>query len=598
MRALALSLALGSTALAQSTVPGFELERLRLNPGATSTLPIDSADLLPRLQLRVALAAHYQHDPLVLIDERTSSRVGSVVRSRLGFHLSGGFGVTDWLEVGLQVPVIVWQAGDELSGFQVSPVSSAAALGTPWVSARAAPLQQARGAALDLALGLGLGLPLGSDAALTRDPSVTAAPSITAGRSFGEFVRVGGGATFLLRPARALTTATQTTDEVGSYATLGAGVALLKPVVKPELSLRLDLPFTRSPVAGELLLGLRSPKLGPFEFFAVGGPGFGQQPGTPAFRVLLGAAWVGSLAPTAPPAPVDACASATPPVECPNGDLDGDGVVNSADACRTVMGLASLQGCPDVDADGDGVLDSEDACRGVRGTKARKGCAAPDADGDGLDDDLDKCPAVAGVIAFFGCPDGDGDGIEDAKDACPTEPGRDELKGCPDRDTDGDGVVDRLDGCVKDKGPPANQGCPAKEKQLVVITRERLIIRDKVYFDTGKSVVLPKSLVLLKQIARVLQEHPEIEHVSIEGHTDDRGAHEMNLKLSDARAASVRKVLLEAGVDAARITSKGYGPDRPVMPNTSAAGREVNRRVEFVIVGAETEVPSPAAPPP
>ncbi len=596
MRLACFLLTAASTALGQ--VPGFELERLRLNPGATSTLPSDTADLLPKNELRVGLTAHYQHDPLVVIDERTTKRVGSVVRSRLGFHLSGGFGVTDWLDVGVQVPLIVWQAGDDLSAFSITPVSGSVAVGTPWLSVRGAPLQQSRGGPVDLALGLGVGLPIGSEAALTRDSSVTAAPSISVGRVINDFVRVGGGATFLLRPARSLTTTTQVADEVGSYTTLAIAGALVKTSVRPELTLRLDVPFTRSPVAGELLLGVRSPRVGPFEFYAIAGPGFGQQPGTPTFRVLAGAALVTSLRPAPTPTPVDPCLSAEPPLECPNADADGDGVLNSVDACKLVMGVAALKGCPDVDADGDGVLDSQDACVGVRGTAARKGCAAPDADGDGLDDDLDKCPTVAGVIGFFGCPDGDADGIEDAKDACPTEPGLEELKGCPDRDGDGDGVVDRLDGCVKEKGPPSNQGCPAKEKQLVVITRERLIIRDKVYFDTGKSAVLPKSMVLLKQIARVLQEHAEIEHVVIEGHTDDRGAREMNMKLSDARAASVRKVLIDAGVDAGRIASKGYGPDRPVMPNTSAAGREVNRRVEFVIVGAETETQRPASPPP
>lgn len=594
MRVVVLCLA-ASTALAQSSIPGFELERLRLNTGAASTLPSDTADLLPRYDLRVGLTAHYQHDPLVVFDERTSKRVGSVVRSRLGFHLSGGFGVTDWLDVGVQVPLIVWQAGDDLSGFAITKVNGSVALGTPWLSVRGAPLQQSRGGPVDLALGLGVGLPIGSETALTRDPSLTAAPSISVGRVINDFVRVGGGATFLLRPARSLTTTAQVADEVGSYTTLAIAGALVKTTVKPELTVRLDVPFTRSPVAGELLLGVRSPRLGPFELYAIAGPGFGQQPGTPTFRVLAGAALVTSLEPARP---VDPCLSAEPPLECPNADADGDGVINSADACKLVMGVAAMKGCPDVDADGDGVLDSQDACVGVRGTAARKGCTAPDADGDGLDDDLDKCPMVPGVIGFFGCPDSDADGIEDAKDACPAEPGLEELKGCPDRDGDGDGVVDRLDGCVKEKGPASNQGCPAKEKQLVVITRERLIIRDKVYFDTGKSAVLPKSMVLLKQIARVLQEHSEIEHVAIEGHTDDRGAREMNMTLSDARAASVRKVLIDSGVEAGRITSKGYGPDRPVMPNTSAAGREVNRRVEFVIVGAETEVQRPASPPP
>jgi outer membrane protein OmpA-like peptidoglycan-associated protein len=581
--------------LTQNPVPSFELERLRLNPAAQSTLVIDTADLMGGTQLRVGLTGHYQHDPLVVVDS-ASKRAGSVVRSRLGFHLTGAYGITRWLDVGVQVPLVVWQAGDDLSAFRVTPIAGSVALGTPWLNVRGAPLQQSRGAPLDLSIGLGVGLPLGSEAALTRDATVTAAPSLSAGRVLAwsdgrEFLRVGGGFTAMIRPARVLTMSSQIADEVGSYGSIGVGAAWLGLPVKPELSVRLDVPFTRSPVGAELMLGLRSPRVGPVEFYAIGGPGFGQQPGTPSFRVLAGAALAADLAPKPAPITLDPCLAASPPAECPDGDADGDGVRNVQDACRLVMGVAALKGCPDVDSDGDGVLDSADTCPGVKGPASRKGCPAPDADQDGLDDDADRCPAIAGTAAFFGCPDSDADGVEDSKDGCPAEAGLLELKGCPDKDTDGDGVVDRLDGCLTAKGPSSNQGCPAKEKQLVIITRERLVIRDKVYFDSGKSVVLPRSMTLLQQIARVLKEHPEIERVSIEGHTDDRGERGMNLKLSEARAASVREVLVKAGVEPTRISSKGFGPERPVMPNTSAAGREVNRRVEFVIVGAETEGP-------
>jgi outer membrane protein OmpA-like peptidoglycan-associated protein len=89
-------------------------------------------------------------------------------------------------------------------------------------------------------------------------------------------------------------------------------------------------------------------------------------------------------------------------------------------------------------------------------------------------------------------------------------------------------------------------------------------------------------------VAGILKDHPEVERVSIEGHTDSRGARANNLKLSEARAESVRQWLLQHGVDRKRIAAKGYGPDRPIGSNDTDKGREENRRVEFLIVGAET----------
>lgn len=591
---VAAAMLFAASVFAQNPAPAFELERLRLNPGARAGLVVDSADLLEPLDLRVGLTGHYEHDPLIIVNER-NQRLASLVRSRVGAHLTGAFGVTRWLEVGVQVPVVLWQAGDDLSAQGITRISGAVALGTPWLQVRGAPLQQSRGALLDLSVGLGLGLPLGSDVALTKDATLSVLPTVGVGRSFSlgdrpDFFRVGGSLSVLARGARTLSPSATVRDEVGSYFSAGLMISTLGTGLRGELSGRLDVPLTRSPVSGELLLGVRSPRVGPVEFYALGGPGLGNQPGTPLFRVLAGVALVTPLKKTeAPPPPVivDRCAVEPAAPDCPRADGDGDGVPNASDSCPLVMGLASLSGCPDVDADGDGVFASVDACPAQSGPSARRGCPAPDADGDGLDDDLDRCPAAAGVVAFSGCPDSDGDGFEDVADACPLEAGVEASRGCPDRDEDGDGVVDRFDACRTVKGPATNQGCPATERQLVVITRERLVIRDKVFFASGKAVVLPRSAALLAQIARVLKEHPEIERVSVDGHTDDRGDRAMNQKLSEARAAAVRETLVAAGVAKERITSRGFGPDQPVQPNTSAAGREANRRVEFVIVGAE-----------
>jgi len=193
-----------------------------------------------------------------------------------------------------------------------------------------------------------------------------------------------------------------------------------------------------------------------------------------------------------------------------------------------------------------------------------------------------------------GCPakDADKDGILDEQDSCPNEAGIPELKGCPAKDTDKDGVADHLDNCPNEAGPAENQGCPAKQKQLVVIKADRIEIKDKVYFDSGKATIQSRSNALLDQMAKVLTQHPEITKVTVEGHTDDSGQAETNKTLSQQRAEAVQAYLIKKGVPADRLEAKGFGSERPVAPNTTAEGRTANRRVEFITHYATDAQPS------
>lgn len=580
-----LGVLVGLSALAQSTaVPSFELERLRLNPGARDGLLVGGGDLLPKDELRVSLTAHYEHDPLVY-RASDGTVLATVVGSRFTLHLAGAWSPTKWLEVGLQIPVVAWQGNSSgLSDVSVT-APSGAALGTPYLQARFGLLRETDGKPLDLSLGIAVGVPLGSEAALTRDPTATALPSVGAGKVFGHLVRVGVDLGATIRGGQSLSPDNPNAhDALGSQFDVGVGAATVGPGLRGEVSVRSAIPFTNAPVGTEVMLGARYP-LGDFELYGLVGPGFGRLPGTPVFRLLLGAAWVGGRKPAAPPPP--ACVEGAPYVlaECPDLDVDGDGVKNGVDACPDVKGRAETQGCPD--ADEDGVVDAKDECPKVKGPAALHGC--PDSDADGLVDVKDECPTEAGPVERKGCPvkDSDGDGVLDDADACPTVPGVVERQGCPVPDTDGDGVADDLDNCPKVAGVPENQGCPEEEQQLVVITREKLVIKDKVYFDTAKSKIQRRSFGLLDQVARILTEHPDVKRVVVEGHTDSRGSAELNRKLSQARAEAVKTYLVEHGVEATRLEAKGYGPDRPVADNGTAAGREQNRRVEFVIATEE-----------
>ena len=206
------------------------------------------------------------------------------------------------------------------------------------------------------------------------------------------------------------------------------------------------------------------------------------------------------------------------------------------------------------------------------------GCPLDAEDIDGFQDD-DGCPD----------PDNDGDGILDVDDACPNEPGPPENNGCPDPDRDGDGVPDRLDNCPDEPGTIENQGC--QEAQLVVLAEDRLEILEKVYFRLGSAKLQKRSWALLDNVAAVLNAHPEIELIRVEGHSDSSGSLKVNMRLSRARANTVVRYLVGRGkVPRERLVSEGYGPTRPVVPDAKTKEEMAqNRRVEFHIVETAPE---------
>ncbi len=142
-------------------------------------------------------------------------------------------------------------------------------------------------------------------------------------------------------------------------------------------------------------------------------------------------------------------------------------------------------------------------------------------------------------------------------------------------------MPDAADKCPNDPGPPDNDGCPKKYTHIVV-TQEKIELKQKIFFDTDKATIQPRSFSLLDEIGAVLKSRPTMT-VRIEGHTDSRGTRKHNMALSAARAESVRQHLVGLGIDSSRMEAKGYGPDQPIETNKTAAGREKNRRVEFFI---------------
>ncbi|MBC7889442.1 MAG: OmpA family protein [Ferruginibacter sp.] len=264
-----------------------------------------------------------------------------------------------------------------------------------------------------------------------------------------------------------------------------------------------------------------------------------------AYHLYHSIGFAGSIATrkAAEPAPLPP----PPPVEAPK-DRDNDGVLDENDKCPDIPGIASLQGC--ADKDGDGIADGDDKCPAVAGLARYQGCPVPDRDKDGINDENDKCVDVPGVARY---------------------------QGCPVPDTDKDGVNDEEDKCPAEAGPATNYGCPVIE--TVVVEKVNKAAQN-IFFATGSAKLLAKSNASLNNVVSILNENPGYK-VDIDGHTDITGSPEKNQVLSEARANSVKTYLVSKGIAESRLIATGYGIDKPIADNKTAAGRSKNRRVEM-----------------
>ena len=299
-------------------------------------------------------------------------------------------------------------------------------------------------------------------------------------------------------------------------------------------------------------------------------------------------------------------------------DSDGDGVTDLDDACPTRAGI--INGCPE-DSDGDGITNSEDNCPDDAGSVANQGCPT-DSDGDGIGDAIDQCPQTAGLGSPDGCapvsgpghesiiadkstynssdtasatsganqeiPDTDGDGLTGEFDQCPEQFGGAEDNGCP-PDSDNDGIADIDDHCPAVAGTAHAHGCvnnAAASDGFVLDNQDRQILDDAlagVAFDSGSDTLTTASRDLLTNVAGLLRKYPTAV-LEIRGHTDASGVADNNMQLSMARARSAAAYIVSTGIDVNRIHAFGFGESQPIADNSSKAGRQINRRVEFELL--------------
>lgn len=150
-------------------------------------------------------------------------------------------------------------------------------------------------------------------------------------------------------------------------------------------------------------------------------------------------------------------------------------------------------------------------------------------------------------------------------------------------DSDGDRIADIYDKCPNEpetyNGIEDEDGCP--DRGRVIVRASKIEILDRIYFSRGSADIKPNSLPIADAIVAVMKGNPQIQQVEIQGHASDEEARSYDV--AERRAAAVRTYLVQHGVEAARLTSRGYGPTRPIAPEKTEAARERNRRVEFSI---------------
>ncbi len=560
LAALVMSVVLALPAIA-SAQTGFDVQRLKPAPAqSVNYFGLHQARVLHGGGYEVGLHLNYADDLLVM-HGADDERIASIVSNQLTMHLTGGVGIADRLEIGLDIPVILLQSGDELPGLPSADVSDAGAgLGDIRIVPKVllfGPDAGESGPAMAFLLDTYLPT-AGSEDYQGEDFRME--PRLAFDYALGGGSRVGVNLGYLARAAT--TIENLEVDDTFTYG-LGADVALgdddqfhIVPEFRGETVVGAsDRDNEESPL--EWMLGARYFTESDVMIQGAFGTGIINGFGTPDWRLFFGIAY----APRAHEEPEI-------------GDADGDGFADDVDGCPNVAedfdDFEDNNGCPDTDDDRDGIPDTDDGCR-----------LDPE-DQDGFEDD-DGCPDI----------DNDDDGILDVGDDCPDDAedddGFEDDDGCPDPDNDEDGILDIDDECPNDAedidGDRDDDGCP----EGPIVTCEEIRIDEHIRFALDSHEIDTSSYRILDEVARVLTTATHIELIEVEGHTDDQGDDDHNEGLSERRARAVRNYLRDQDIDRDRLQYNGYGETQPVESNATEEGRAANRRVVFRIIRQSTD---------
>jgi outer membrane protein OmpA-like peptidoglycan-associated protein len=465
----------------------------------------------------------YAHNPLIVVEN--DDVLEQIVSDQLAFDLTASYAFAEWFELGMHVP-LAYLAGDDVSE---------AALG----DLRLLPkfrLADDRRDGIGLALLADVRLPTHTSNFYGGARMPAFAPRLLIDHRFGlSGFRAGLDLGVLLREAtqfRNVRAASEFQGGLGLGYRFDGGQSPVELMV--DLRSAVGVAETDAEEVGlETLAGASIDVTPEWKINLGGGIGLLEGFGIPTARVFAGLRWEPS----------------------PN-DPDHDGLRSAtAEEAEQVPGTQQSEPPADPTAGDDGAAD-----------------VPPNTDAV---DDAAREAAIRG--GYDACPDlpEDYDEVEDED-------------GCPEGDDDGDGVLDYLDRCPDEpemiNGFQDDDGCPDEGPAKIIVEEGKITILETVRFELNSSNIDPESYGIMNQIALTLRKHKEIERIEIGGHTDSTGPRDLNIRLSHARARSVRNYLLARGIPPGRLSARGYGPDRPLADNESDDGRARNRRVEFIVV--------------
>ena len=558
--AATLLLAHPAVAGAQTSAERFQGQTLDYGMQTTSVFGVHQSDAPGRLDAAADVAVEFADRPIVARNVDTDETL-DIVDKRLLVDLGVGVGLVRRLRLDVRTAITAYQSGDGLqSSTQPDEAGALNEFGFgDWRLGGQFTFTRREDLGVGIAARTTIWVPTGSDAGFVSDGVARVEPRLIADVALGDFVVVAN-AGYQVRGKRiavgfrsddvirwGLATRWQWSDH-GQIELASFGAHSPFPGRDPR-DIDIDRPnSTAHPI--ELMAGA-SYDIGDVRVGIGVGRALTQAVGAPRLRVTTTIGY-------APPGNAAA--------ERADASSDDDDAIHRAGQRSTdCSGEPCLARDDDADRDGDGVSDRADVCPDDPGPVDRGGCPVADADGDGLDDFQDECPDLAE----------DPDQFQDDD-------------GCPDPDNDGDGIADTEDRCPLGPETPNHfeddDGCPDEAPELVKLQEDRIELLDRVHFDSNRATIKQRSFAMLEEVAALLAKRPDIERVSVEGHTDDVGRAASNLALSAKRARAVVEFLVSRGVATERLVARGFGESHPLVPNDDDASRAQNRRVEFIIV--------------